>query len=176
MIDRILPVIHDTGDYLTALSLYKADAPLTKEEADKLVAIYQKYDEGLEDAALAKLCIALDLLPGRTEEDAADFYGLELPVADLNVLFQVKDIISGQLELTAGNANQVVEVVKSGKLTRPVDIILARTALDVMAGAWNFGGLREQTQALAEFLSGLGTEELDKYSTIVEEARIKCRS
>ena len=35
MLEQFLPAIKDPGDYLTALSLFKADAPLTQEEAEK---------------------------------------------------------------------------------------------------------------------------------------------
>lgn len=173
MIGKLLPVIRDSADYITALSLFKADAPLNTEDAGKLVGIYQQYGESVEDSALAKLYLALDLLPGRTAENAADFAGLELPEDDLNALFLAKDISGG--ELKGETADQVVETVTGGELTRPVDIILARTALDIMADSRDFGGLREQTQALAGYLASVGAEEMEKYSEIVEEARIKCR-
>lgn len=175
MIEYVLPSIKDASDYLTALSLFKADTPLTGEEAETLGRIYQRYGRDVDNRATAKLYIALDLLPGRTEEHRADFAGLELPDADLDALFLAKGIITGQLELTPEAAGQAVEAVTGGTLTRPVDIILARLVLDTMTGSRNFGGLREQVQALAEFLVSVGDEELDRYSVIMEEARIKCR-
>lgn len=175
MIEYILPEIKDTDDYLTALSLFRIGEPLTNAEAASLINIYQKYEPQADNAARAKLYIALDMMPGRTADDEADFVGLNLPPQDLSGLFLVKKILTGNQELTDGIADSVVEAVQSGGLTRPLDILLARVALDSIAGARDFGGLREQAQALAEFLTGVGTEEMDRYSVIVEEAKIKCR-
>lgn len=66
MIDHILPVIKEPADYITALSLYRAD-PLTAAGAGKLLEILAKYqgvDGAGEDMEYLKLCLAVDLLLG----------------------------------------------------------------------------------------------------------------
>ena len=174
MIEYILPEIKDAGDYRAALSLFKADAPLSPEEAAQLMSIYEKYGKGAEAPALARLYIALDLLPGRTRDDIADFAALELTEDDLEALFLMQDLICGRAELTGAAASAVVAAV-GGLLTRPVDILLARAALDAISGSRDFSGLREQAAALAAFLTGLGPEVVDRYSVLLGEVRMKCR-
>ena len=93
MLEQFLPAIKDPGDYLTALSLFKADAPLTAEEAEKLLAVYARYLPETDDPEYCRVCLAADLLPGRT--DSADFAALELGEAALSALFSARDIITG---------------------------------------------------------------------------------
>lgn len=175
MIEYMLPCIRDAGDYLTALALFRAGSPLTSEEVEKLVEIYQKYSREAEDPALTRLCLALDLLPGRARENGADFAALELLEDDLEALFLTKELTTGKAELTGEIASAVVAAVSGGLLTRPLDILLARTALDMMPGSFDFGGFREQAASLAAFLTGLGPEVMEKYTVFMEEAQRKCR-
>ena len=174
MIERILPAINNAEDYLSALSLFKADAALDSEEAEKLTSLYVKYSDQVSDLGYAKLCLAVDLLPGRTRENAADFAALELG-EDLNVLFDTQELLNG-VELTAEQAGSVTEQVTDGSASEAVKAVLARVGLDVMTRAVNFSELQEPVRVLAAFLTGLGTEKLDKYTVLVREVYQKCRS
>lgn len=179
MIEHILPVIKDTADYLTALSLYKANEPLTSDEAAKLLAVYAKYQsqvENQDDLGFLKMCVAVDLLPGRTEEDAADFAALEIGSATLNTLFTAKKLVAGSEDLTTEAAARIVEQVQDETVLLPARVMLARIALDIMTGARNFVELQAQIRELAAFLTGISTETLDRYTTLVGEAWMKCRN
>ncbi len=175
MIEYILPAIIDSEDYISALAVFKTGAGLEAEEVRKLLSLYTKYSDQVNDPEAAKLCLALDLLPGRTREDAADFAALELPKDDLEALFLMRELMTGRKELTGEIADTIVAVVTEGVLTRPVDILLARAALDAISGSRDFSGLREQAAALAAFLTGLGPEVVDRYSVLLGEVRMKCR-
>lgn len=173
MIEYILPTIKDPADYLSALSLFKADAPLTDKEADTLLSLYAKYSDKITDRDYAKLCLAVDLLPGRGREDAADFAALELG-DDLEALFSAQELLHGQ-ELTAEQAEAVAAQVTGGAASEAARAVLARAALDVMTGAYNFSELQGPVRTLAAFLTGLGAETLDKYTVLVTEVKTKCR-
>lgn len=98
------------GDYLTALSLFKVDAPLTGEEAGKLLEVYAKYLPETDDPEYCKICLAADLLPGR--EDPADFAALELGDATVAALLEASGIIAGKAEVDGGRAKHIAEMVK----------------------------------------------------------------
>lgn len=173
MIEYILPAIKDVGDYISALSLFKADVPLTGEEADTLLSLYAKYSDKITDPSYAKLCVAVDLLPGRSREDTADFTALELG-DDLNALFSAQELLLGQ-EVTAEQAEAVASQVTDGAASEAAKTVLARVALDVMTGAHNFSELQGPVRALAAFLTGLGAETLDKYTVLVAEVKTRCK-
>lgn len=173
MIEYILPVIKDAEDYISALSLFKADVPLTNDEADALLSLYAKYSDKIIDRDYGKLCLAVDLLPGRGREDADDFAALELG-DDLEALFSAQELLCGQ-DLTLNRAETVVAQVTEGKAGDGVKIVLARVALDVMTGAHNFSELQGPVRMLAAFLTGLGAETLDKYTILVSEVKTRCK-
>lgn len=173
MIEYILPAIKDAGDYISALSLFKADAPLTGDEADTLLSLYTKYSDKITDQSYAKLCVAVDLLPGRGRDDAADFASLELG-DDLEALFSAQELLLGQ-EVTAEQAESVATQVTVGTASEAAKTVLARVALDVMTGAHNFSELQVAVRALAAFLTGLGAETLDKYTVLVSEVKTRCK-
>lgn len=173
MIEYILPTIKDPADYITALSLFKAEAPLTGAEADTLLSLYAKYSDKIADRGFAKLCLAVDLLPGRTRENAADFAALELG-DDLEALFSAQELLHGK-ELTAEQAEAVAAQVTGGGASEAARTVLARIALDVMTGVYNFSELQGPVRVLAAFLTGLGAETLDKYTILVSEVKTKCR-
>ena len=174
MIEYILPTIKDPADYITALSLFKADAPLTAEEADKLLSLYAKYSDKITDRGFAKLCVAVDLLPGRSRENnVADFAALELG-DDLDALFLARDLLHG-LELTAEQAQSAADWVVNSGASEAAKAVLARVGLDVMTGARNFSELQGPVRVLAAFLTGLGAETLDKYTVLVSEVKLRCR-
>lgn len=172
MIEYILPVIKDAEDYISALSLLKADAPLTSEEVNALLSMYAKYSDKSIDQGYAKLCVAVDLLPGRSREDAADFAALELG-DDLDALFSAQELLHGQ-ELTTEQAEAVAAQVTGSSASKAARAMLARVALDVMAGAYNFSELQGTVRALAAFLTDLGPETLDEYTVLVMEVKAKC--
>ncbi len=179
MIERILPIIKDPEDYLTAISLFKADTPLTADEAGKLLAVYAKYQPQMEaetDPDFLKAGLAVDLLPGRAQEDAAVFAPLELGGATLDALFAAKKLVAGREELTNEAATSIVEQVQDETVLLPARVLLARIALDSMTGARNFVELQGEVRALAAFLTGIGAETLDRYTTLVGEVRQKCRN
>lgn len=173
MIEYILPAIKDAGDYISALSLFKAEVPLTNEEADTLLSLYAKYSDKITDPSYAKLCLAIDLLPGRGREDAAGFAALELG-EDLEALFSAQELLLGQ-ELTASQAEAVAAQVTDGGASEAAKAVLARIALDAMTGAHNFSELQGPVRALAAFLTGLGAETLDKYTVLVSEVKTRCK-
>lgn len=173
MIEYILPTIKDPADYITALSLFKEEEPLSAEEADALLSLYAKYSDKITDKSYAKLCLAVDLLPGRTRENAADFAALELGV-DLEALFSAQELLRGQ-ELTVEQAEAVAAQVTGGSASEAARAVLARAALDVMTGAYNFSELQGPVRALAAFLTGLGPETLDKYTVLASEVKLRCR-
>ena len=173
MLEQFLPAIKDPSDYLTALSLFKADAPLTAEEAEKLLAVYARYLPETEDPAYCKICLAADLLPGR--EDHADFAALELGDATLNALFLARDIITGRVETDAECVGSIVETVNDAAVALPIRVLLARGALDAAAASRDIAAMRQEVSVLADFLTGCGTEVLDRYTVLVGEVRMKCR-
>lgn len=175
MLEQFLPAIKDPGDYLTALSLFKADAPLTREEAEKLLAVYARYLPEAEDPQYLKICLAADLLPGREREDAADFAPLELGEATLDALFAAKMVAAGKTDLTVQRAEEIVAAVQNEEAAMAARVLLARLALDAMSASRDFALLREQVTGLARFLTGCGTELLDRYTVLAGEVRIKCR-
>ena len=175
MLEQFLPAIKDPGDYLTALSLFKADAPLTAEEAEKLLAVYARYLPEAEDPQYLKICLAADLLPGREREDAADFAPLELGEATLDALFAAKMVAAGKTDLTAQRAEEIVATVQNEEAAMTTRVLLARLALDAMSASRDFALLRQQVTELAKFLTGCGTELLDRYTVLAGEVRIKCR-
>ena len=175
MLEQFLPAIKDPGDYLTALSLFKADAPLTAEEAEKLLAVYARYLPEAEDPQYLKICLAADLLPGREREDAADFAPLELGEATLDALFAAKMVAAGKTDLTVQRAEEIVAAVQNEEAAMAARVLLARLALDAMSASRDFALLREQVTGLARFLTGCGTELLDRYTVLAGEVRIKCR-
>ena len=175
MLEQFLPAIKDPADYLAALSLFKADAPLTAEEAEKLLAVYAKYQTEMDDPDYLRLCLAVDLLPGRTEKDMADFAPLGLGEKNLDALFAAKKIVTGTEELTVEKAAHIVEQVQDETVSLPARVLLARIALDCMAASRDYASLREQITTLAAFLTGCGTETLDRYTTLVGEVKVKCR-
>ena len=174
MLEQFLPAIKDPSDYLTALSLFKADAPLTAEEAEKLLAVYAKYLPETEDPEYCRVCLAADLLPGR--EDPADFAALELGDAALSALFQARDVITGRVEADAERIRSVLDAVGDGAVPLPIRVLLARGALDAAAVSRDVASLRTEISALADFLTGCGTEILDRYTALVGEVRMKCRN
>lgn len=175
MLEQFLPTIKDPADYIAALSLFKLDAPLTREEAGTLLDIYAKYLPDIEDPDYLKICLATDLLPGRSEEDRADFAALELKDGELDALFTAKEIVSGNNDITAELANAALAQVRNETLALPVRVLLARVALDAAVASRDFASMREQIGGLAAFLTGCGNETLDRYTVLVGEVRAKCR-
>lgn len=174
MLEQFLPAIKDPGDYLTALSLFKADAPLTAEEAEKLLAVYAKYLPETGDPEYCRVCLAADLLPGRT--DGADFAALELGDAALSALFSARDIITGRVETDAARIGSVLEMVNDSAVPLPIRVLLARGTLDAAAASREIAAMRREISALADFLTGCGAGVLDRYTALVGEVRMKCRN
>lgn len=175
MIEKLLPIISDPEDYISALALFKAEPPLTGEEADRLRAIYEKYYPIPGEPEFAAVCVAVDLLPGRTEADKAVFAPLKLGENNLHALFLAKGILSGKHDPTVESAGEIVALVQGEKLNMAVRVLLARAALDMLSGAGNYVELYQQIISLAEFLTGCGPEVLDRYTILVGEVRSKCK-
>lgn len=174
MLEQFLPNIKDPADYITALSLFKVDAPLTAEDTEKLLELYRKYLPEVDDPEYLKICLAADLLPGR-ELDSPDFAPLELGRDNLAALFTAKGIVSGATEMNEQQAAAIVVQVKDEAAALPVRILLARVALDSMTVARNVAALREPISELAAFLTNCDTDVLDRYTVLVGEVRLKCR-
>ena len=122
MLEQFLPTIKDPADYITALSLFKFDTPLTAAEAEQLLALYAKYQPEAEDPDYLKICLAVDLLPGRGREAAADFAALGLSERSLEALFTAQATVTGLEELTVERGHTVschkVAAELSGKEAR----------------------------------------------------------
>lgn len=175
MLEQVLPIIRDPAEYIAALSLFRLEAPLTKEEADRLLEIYTKYLDQAEDPGYARLCLAVDLLPGRGRETREDFASLGLEAEELETLFIVKELLMGEKEMTAERAKGARTAVEDEQLGMAYRILLARVALDLMATSGDYMAMREEIKALAAFLTGCGEELLDKYTILIGEVRMKCR-
>lgn len=176
MIEQILPRIKDSADYITAMTIFKADSPLTKEEADDLLRIYAKYlPESAKDSELLKVGMAVDLLPGRSAEDEEYFKPLGLNGVTLDALFTAQRIVSVSGAITAGNAGTITAQVKDEDVALPARVILARVALDSVASARDIASMRAEISTLATFLTGCGTEILDRCTELTKEVKMKCR-
>lgn len=175
MIEQLLPNIKDPADYITALSLFKVDVPLTAAETEQLLELYAKYQSEAPDPDYLKICLAVDLLPGRGREDAADFAALGLSDRSLEALFTAQEIVAGREDLTEERASHAVALAADEALPLSLRVLVARTALDNMTASRDYVALRDQIAALAAFLTGIGAETLDRYTTLVGEVRMKCR-
>lgn len=127
MIEQLLPTIKDPADYIAALSLFKVDVPLTKEEAERLLALYAKYRPEAEDPDYLKICLAVDLLPGRDREDAAGLAALGLDERSLEALFTTKEVVAGREDLTEERAAHIVAQATDEALPMPLRVLVART-------------------------------------------------
>lgn len=172
MIEMILPAIRDGADYIKALTLFRSQSPT---DAAELVGIYTKYAPHMEDAATAAIYIAIDLLPGRSMEDAGDFSSLGLSQADLESLFQAKTIAGGQHTLEQEEADAIVAATAGDSVSEPIKVLLARLALDALVSRGDCGAFSGQVSSLADYLASLGEDTLDKYTPMVSELRMKCR-
>ena len=182
MIEQILTTLGDDKnqkDYVTALSMFQTGAPLKKPEADKLAALYEKYGTDAAHPELARLYMAVDLLPGRSREDAAVFAPLGLQEADLSALFTAKEtavMLRKEETPDTDTVDAAVAAATDGSLSKPVALFLARSLLNGLAWRWDFGGFRSQAAALAAFLIGEGEETMAEYEIFAEEMRRKCRN
>ena len=175
MIDQVLPKIKDSADYMAAMAVFKPDAPLTEEEADKLLAVCARYlPEYAEDTGFLKVGLAVDLLPGRSAEDAEYFKPLKLNSATLDVLFTAQKIVSMSGAVTAENAGAITAAVKDENADLPARVILARVALDSAASARDIASMRQDIFALAAFLTNCGGELMDRCTELVREVKTKC--
>lgn len=175
MIEYALPSIENSEDYITAMTPFRPGQPMTAEEADKLLDVYEKYVLKVEDREFAKLYAAVDLLPGRTEADADVFAPLALGEENLTALFLTREIIFGKAP-DGEEAGKLVEMVQGGALSEPVRVLLARAALNSMVAARNFVELQPQIRALAGFLVNCGAELLGRYTILIKEIKLKCQS
>lgn len=183
MIEHILNALNtreekDQTDYVTALAVFRDGITLGKKEVKKLVGLYEKYGRDAAHPGLAKLYLTLDMLPGRSKEDAV-FSGFDLEKGDLDALFTAREIITqlaAKETLDKDALDAAVKAAVGGTLSRPVDIFLARVLLNDLAWRWDFGGFRKQAAELAGFLMEAGTGVMNEYAIFLEEAGRKCRS
>lgn len=166
-------------DYITALAAFRGGGALEEEEAEKLAGIYEKYSRDAAHPELARLYMALDMLPGRSREDAAVFAALGLPQEDLDALFTAREMSAQLTEKEPPDEDVLeaaIEAATGGALSRPIDLFLARVLLNDLAWRWDFGGFRQQAARLAEFLIAAGPEVMTEYTIFLEEAGKKCRN
>lgn len=175
MLDKVLNAITDSEDYLTAISLFQAKKPMTKEETEKMLAVYARYVPGGEEPEYARACMAVDLLSGRTEEERTWFAPLELGEKTVDALFIVKTLLNRNREAAKEETQEVLETVRDEEVRLWARVLLARTALNTLAFSRDLVDIREEVTALAEFLTGCGGETLNRYVELVREARVKCR-
>lgn len=173
MLDRMLSVITESKDYLTAISLFTAQKPMTKKETGKLLEVYAKYVPGAEDPAYARLCMAVDLLSRQTEREY--LAPLELGENNLEALLTTKSLLEQNREVSKEEIQAMAAQVRNEELDLGVRVILARTALNIVGYSRNFVRIREEINALAGFLTDCGSEVLDRYTELVAEVRYKCR-
>ena len=89
MLGRFLQTITDPEDYLAAIATLQPE-PMTQESAAKAMQVYAKYLPHGTEPGHAKLCMAVDLMVGRTEEDDAFFAPLGLNAKELHALFAAR--------------------------------------------------------------------------------------
>ena len=130
---------------------------------------------GGEDATYARACLAVDLLSGRTEEDRAYFAPLELGEGNLNALFAAQSLLERNKEVSKEEIQAIAALVQDETLDLYARVVLARTALNIVGYSRNFVRIRAEINTLADFLTGCGSEVLDKYIDLVTEMRYKCR-
>lgn len=182
MIEQILTTLGDEKnqkDYVTALTMFQTGVPLTEPEADRLAGLYEKYGTDVDHPELARLYMAVDLLPGRSREDAAIFAPLGLREEDLSALFTAKEtavMLRKEETPDTDTVDAAVAVATGDTLSKPVALFLARSLLNGLAWRWDFGGFRTQAAALAAFLIGEGEETMTEYEIFMEEMRGKCRN
>ena len=176
MLDYAIKNITNAADYVNALSLYNRSTPLTEEQVEALLSLYVSYtNENITDREYARFFLAVDLLPECAGDDFTELDPVGLTEPDRSALLRLREIVSGP-EWTPEEAQTVVDSVQGGTLSEPMQVALARGALDAMVRAYNYLELRGQIVALAEFLIGCGTSTLDKYTVLVREVYQKCRS
>lgn len=175
MLDKVLSAIKDSSDYLTALSLFQDGEPMTKKEAQRMLEVYAKYVPGAEEPGYARVCLAVDLLPGRTEKDRAYFAALELGEDNLDALFGLNALLAQNKEITRQELQGIAERVRDESLELYIRVILARTALNTVGYSRAFGSMRAEISALAEFLTGCGSQVLDRSTELAGEVHYKCR-
>ena len=84
-------------------------------------------------------------------------------------------VAAGKTDLTVQRAEEIVATVQNEDAAMAARVLLARLALDAMSASRDFALLRQQVTELAKFLTGCGTELLDRYTVLAGEVRIKCR-
>ena len=184
MIEYILKALNtreekDQTDYITALTAFREDSALEENQVEKLTEIYEQYGRDTAHPELSRLYMALDLLPGRSREDAAVFATLGLNQADLDALFTAREMSTKLTEREMPDKEALdaaVETATGGSLSRPVDLFLARVLLNDIAWRWDFGGFRHQAAELAGFLIEAGVDTMNAYTIFMEEAGKKCRN
>ena len=164
MLGRFLQTITDPEDYLAAIATLQPE-PMTQESAAKAMQVYAKYLPHGTEPGHAKLCMAVDLMVGRTEEENAFFAPLGL---------NAKEILDNKSGGTHPQAQEILEQVQDSTLHLAARVTLARCALDAMAARWDIVEFQEEIAALSGFLTGCGSEAMDKYSDMIREVRLQC--
>lgn len=171
MMGKILPEIQETEDYVKALELLKtADEPPTAEQVAQLLDLYERYLPSSPNTA--RLCVAVDLLFRQGEAHLA---AMDLPEADSDALLELRGLMDQSAELTQERTGRIMAAVESAGVDETLRTILARAALDIMAGSWNYQALREQIVELAEFLTERSEETLEQATTILRGVKYLCR-
>lgn len=173
MLGRFLQTITDPEDYLAAIATLQPE-PMTQESAEKAQQVYAKYLPHGTEPGHAKLCMAVDLMVGRTEEENAFFAPLGLNAKELHALFAAREILDNKSGGTHPQAQEILEQVQDSTLHLAARVTLARCALDAMAARWDIVEFQEEIAALSGFLTGCGSEAMDKYSDMIREVRLQC--
>lgn len=172
MIERILQEIREPEDYKTVMRLFEGDtANISEEEAEGILQVYKKYVREIEDEGTLRLFFAVDLL----REKAVDKAGITEEEKEL--LMRSVDLETKMdLDVEGTLANKVKDMVENENARLPFRVLLARAALDRMAGAADFEQVKETVEVLASLLKGQEDQLLYLISVAVQEVRVKCRS
>ena len=174
MLGRFLQGITEAEDYLAAIAAFQSSGPMTREEAQRVLEVYARYLPNGTEPGYARVCLAVDIMAGRTEEDAAFFAPLELEEGELTALFAARAVAGDKPGGSLKKAQELVKQVENEALSLAARVILARCALDSMAARWDLGKIRSEVAALSRFLTGCGSEVMDRYSDVIREVRLQC--
>lgn len=163
----VFSIINSKTDYLAALEAVTGEkTAFTKDEKAKLLEIYAdtaRNKFGFEDGVLVKAVLALDV-PGANLLDKADADALTALAG-----------LCADWTPDAKKAGPVKDAALSGDVSRPLDLALARAALDAYAGQKDLAPYREDIKALAEFLKDADEDAFGDASMFLIRVRERVR-
>lgn len=179
MKNDILTTIENKADYKLVLEALTGEkTTFTEEEKAKLLEIYhdsavQKF--GFDDDTLVRALLVLDTAP-ENGPDSSPFAGL-LDQGTLSALAALTALETGWRKATQDPAPALAAKTTAleGGGSAPLNLALARAALDALAGQADLTPYRADITALADFLNGAGDETFTDASRFLVRVRERVR-